>query len=74
MICADEEDGGRGGGVAVVLSQREPVKKELATGATVEGGPGSNKAAIFAAAPRHKLWVGDRVERLQREKCTSLWL
>lgn len=38
---AGEKDGGRGGGVAVVLSQREPVKKELARGKTVEGGPDS---------------------------------
>lgn len=56
----------------MVLSQREPVKKELARGATVEGGPGSNQAAIFTAAPRHKLWVGDRVERLQRGKSARL--
>lgn len=53
----------------MVLPQREPVKKELAP---VEGGPGSNQAAIIAAAPRHKLGVGDRVERLQREKSARL--
>lgn len=56
----------------MALSQREPVKKELARGATVEGGPGSNEAAIFAAALRHKLWVGGSVERLQREKSARL--
>lgn len=46
-VSAEERDrgggggGGRGGGggsFAVVLSQREPVKKELARGKTAEGG------------------------------------
>lgn len=65
MISDDERECGCAG----VLSMREPVQKESASRGRVRE---LNKAAIFAAAPRHKLWVRDRVGRLQRGESARL--